>query len=181
MRDMNRRLALTVAGSSALVVVTAGAAVAANLGILTASSRSDVGQLDASRVAELAVATPDSIAATSRAESAATSTAATSTDAAPAAAGSVGAGGTVAGDFATVAGSAASAPSFAPEPIDDVATPTTTPSRSHDEDEDEYEYEYDHEDEDEYEGSLDDEVTDDSFEEDTLHPIESVTISDSDS
>jgi hypothetical protein len=58
---MNRRLALTVAGSSALVVITAGAAVAANLGILTASSGSNVGQLDATRVAELAVSTPASI------------------------------------------------------------------------------------------------------------------------
>ena len=47
MRGMNRRLALTVAGSSALVVITAGAAVAANLGILTASPKADVGQLDA--------------------------------------------------------------------------------------------------------------------------------------
>jgi hypothetical protein len=50
---MNRRLALTFAGSAAIVLTAGSAAVAANLGILTSASQEPVGQLDANTVAEL--------------------------------------------------------------------------------------------------------------------------------
>jgi hypothetical protein len=50
---MNRRLALTFAGSAAIVLTAGSAAVAANLGILTSASHEPVGQLDANTVAEL--------------------------------------------------------------------------------------------------------------------------------
>jgi hypothetical protein len=51
---MQRRLALTLAGSGALVLAAGTAAVAANLGILGAGSTGDpVGDLDAGNVVEL--------------------------------------------------------------------------------------------------------------------------------
>jgi hypothetical protein len=50
---MKRRLALTFAGSAAIVLTAGSAAVAANLGILSSASQEPVGKLDASSVAEL--------------------------------------------------------------------------------------------------------------------------------
>jgi hypothetical protein len=50
---MKRRLALTFAGSAAIVLTAGSAAVAANLGILGAASKEPVGQLDANTVADL--------------------------------------------------------------------------------------------------------------------------------
>ena len=46
------------------MAIAAGAAVAANLGVLTATSTAAVGQLDATTVAQLAVGTPASVAST---------------------------------------------------------------------------------------------------------------------
>lgn len=178
MRDMNRRLALTVAGSSALVVITAVAAVAANLGILSASPSSGVGQLDATRVAELAVATPASIEATQTITPAVAAPEGTQSQS-PAAAES---------PFAPGAVTPSSGPVnsiLPPATTADPRTPTssTVDSRDASEDEDEYEYEgeeYEYEDE-EDEGSLDDHVHDDSFEIDSPRTLDAVVVSESDS
>jgi len=162
MRDMNRRLALTVAGSSALVAITAGAAIAANLGILAASPKAGVGQLDATRVAELAVSTPASIAATPQ----------------------------VAFVVPVEAPAAVEVPSTPPEPqmaprstwvapiqvaaaeapvaIESPApTPTPTPNTHVDDHDVEYEVE----------GSLDDHVQDDSYLIESPHQLEEVHVS----
>ena len=168
MRVMNRRLALTVAGSSALVAITAGAAIAANLGILTASPKADVGQLDATRVAELAVSTPASIAATPsfavvvpvQAPGAVDTpsdpqTAPRSTFAGPSQV------------SATEAPVADEAPTVTPTP-----TPTTrVDDNRDDESEDEFEDEF------EVEGSLDDHVQDDSFLIESPRQLEEVHVS----
>lgn len=50
---MKRRLALTFAGTAAIVLTAGSAAVAANLGILSSASKEPVGQLDANTVSEL--------------------------------------------------------------------------------------------------------------------------------
>jgi len=50
---MKRRLALTFAGSAAIVLTAGSAAVAANLGILSSASSPAVGQLDAKTASEL--------------------------------------------------------------------------------------------------------------------------------
>jgi len=50
---MKRRLALTFAGSAAIVLTAGGAAVAANLGILGTASQEPVGRLDANTVSDL--------------------------------------------------------------------------------------------------------------------------------
>lgn len=179
MRDMNRRLALTVAGSSALVVVTAVAAVAANLGILSASPSSGVGQLDATRVAELAVATPASIEATQTITPAVAAPEGTQPQS-PVAAD---------GPFAPGAVTPSSGP------VRSISPPATTadsqiPSSSSDdsrdgsEDEDEYEgeeYEDAEYEDEEDEGSLDDHVHDDSFEIDSPRTLDAVVVSESDS
>jgi hypothetical protein len=159
---MNRRVALTVASTSAIVVITAGAAVAANLGILSASPSSGVGQLDATRVAELAVATPASVAATQAPEAAVT---------APEA---------VAPLVSATVQVPATSQSVAPSPTS--ATPTTPPVSpqvpetrlvdSEYEDESEYEHE-------EVEGSLDDHVQDDSIDVESPHIVEAVVVSES--
>ena len=168
MRVMNRRLALTVAGSSALVAITAGAAIAANLGILTASPKADVGQLDATRVAELAVSTPASIAATPsfavvvpvQAPGAVDTpsdpqTAPRSTFAGPSQV------------SATEAPVADEAPTVTPTP-----TPTTrVDDNRDDESEDEFEDEF------EVEGPLDDHVQDDSFLIESPRQLEEVHVS----
>lgn len=170
MRDMNRRLALTVAGSSALVVITAGAAVAANLGILSASPSSGVGQLDATRVAELAVATPASIEAIET-----TSPAVAPQDTQP----QPSTGTAERSAPGVVAPSAAPVTSTSPPATTaDPQTPSirTDDSRDDHESEDEDEYE-----DAEYEGSLDDHVQDDSFEIDSPHTVDTVVVSESDS
>lgn len=174
MRDMNRRLALTVAGSTALVAITASAAVAANLGILTASSSSDVGQLDATRVAELAVATPASIEATRTAVAPAPAAETPAPTASTSGSQSV-------AQPAPRSGAAPSAPMstwtpspspVAQTPIEDTSddqptTPPTQPSTHHSED-DESE---------EMEGSLDDAVEDDAIIIESPHQVEVVTVS----
>jgi hypothetical protein len=155
MRDMNRRLALTVAGSSALVAITAGAAIAANLGILAASPKAGVGQLDATRVAEIVVAPVEAPG--------------------PVEAPSIP---TVSVDVprstwvATVASQAPEAPAVVETPA---PTPTPT-SNTHD---DEYDDEYDDEHEVDYEveGSLDDHVQDDAFLIESPHQLEEVHVS----
>lgn len=165
MRGMNRRLALTVAGSSALVVITAGAAVAANLGILTASPKADVGQLDATRVAELAVSTPASIAATQPitvvlpGETPAPVEAPTAPEASDP---------PVAPRSTWVASTPAPSPE-APAVIDPPA-PTPVPTTTHVDDEVESSS-------DEIEGSLDDHVQDDSFAIESPHQLEEVHVS----
>ena len=164
MRYMNRRLALTVAGSTALVVITAGAAVAANLGILTASPNSGVGQLDATRVAELAVSTPASIAATQPAvvvlpaESAA-GPGLPLTAQEPAPVGSA----PPRSSFSAPVTPAAEVPATVETPAPTPVTPTTH-------------VEYEDEDE-ELEGSLDDHVQDDSFLIESPHQVEEVHVS----
>jgi hypothetical protein len=50
---MKRRLALTFAGTAAIVLTAGSAAVAANLGILSSASKEPVGQLSANTVADL--------------------------------------------------------------------------------------------------------------------------------
>jgi len=163
MRDMNRRLALTVASTSAIVVITAGAAVAANLGILSASPSTGVGQLDATRVAELAVATPASTQATQAPEAAvvapeAAQPQAPTTGQVPTAYRSV------------VPSSSAVPPTSPPAPTAGPQTPETRLGDS--EDESEYEDE-------DIEGSLDDHVQDDSVEIDSPHTVEAVVVSES--
>jgi hypothetical protein len=169
MRDMNRRLALTVAGSSALVAITAGAAIAANLGILAASPKAGVGQLDATRVAELAVSTPASIAATQ-----------------PIVVAPVEAPGPVeAPSIPTVSVDVprstwvATVASQAPEAPAVVETPAPTPTPTSNTHDDEYDDEYDDEHEVDYEveGSLDDHVQDDAFLIESPHQLEEVHIS----
>lgn len=163
MRDMNRRLALTVAGSSALVVVTAGAAMAANLGILSASPSSGVGNLDATKVAELAVSTPASIEATKVADP-------TPEPASPAPAEVPSAGVSTPAQRVSPS-SIAATPTAPPAPT---PTPETLVPRSSDS-EDEYETEDEYEDG-EIEGSLDDHVQDDSFDVDSLHTVDVVVV-----
>ena len=171
MRDMNRRLALTIASTSALVVITAGSAVAANLGILSASPSSGVGQLDATRVAELAVATPASIEATQMPEVAGVDPVAAQPEA-PAT-------GQVPTTYRSVAPvSSAVPPTSPPAPTAGTQTPETRLGDSEYEDEDEDEYEYEHE---EIEGSLDDHVQDDSIDVDSPRTVEAVVVSESDS
>ena len=53
MSAMNRRMALTVAGTAAIVLAAGSAAVVANLGILGAAANEPVGKLDANSVASL--------------------------------------------------------------------------------------------------------------------------------
>ena len=172
MRVMNRRLALTVAGSSALVAITAGAAIAANLGILTASPKADVGQLDATRVAELAVSTPASIAATPSfavvvpAQAPGAVDTASDPQTAPRST-FVGA----AQVSATEAPVADETPTVTPAP-----TPTTRVDDNRD-DESEDEFEDESEDECEVEGSLDDHVQDDSFLIESPRQLEEVHVS----
>ena len=55
---MNRRLALTVAGATAVVVTAASGAMAANLSILGSDRSEPVGRLTAANVAELSVPAP---------------------------------------------------------------------------------------------------------------------------
>jgi len=55
---MNRRIALTVAGATAVVVTAASAAMAANVGILGSGPAQPAGRLTAANVAELAVPRP---------------------------------------------------------------------------------------------------------------------------
>jgi hypothetical protein len=181
MRDMNRRLALTVAGSSTLVVVTAVAAVAANLGILSASPSSGVGQLDATRVAELAVATPASIEATQTITPVVAAIEGTQPQS-PAAAEGPSASGAVTPSSDPV--TSISSPATTADP----QTPPTSSDNSRDGNDDEYEDEYEDEYDDEYEyedeedeGSLDDHVHDDSFEIDSPRTLDAVVVSESDS
>ena len=65
--DMNRHLALTVAGAAAIIVTAASGAVAANVGILNAGASKPAGQLTAANVAELATPTATRVASTSSA------------------------------------------------------------------------------------------------------------------
>lgn len=58
---MKRRMALTFAGTAAIVLTAGSAAVAANLGILGSANQEPVGQLDANSVAELSATTSTSI------------------------------------------------------------------------------------------------------------------------
>ena len=171
MRDMNRRLALTVASTSAIVVITAGAAVAANLGILSASPSSGVGQLDATRVAELAVATPASIEATQVTQA---------PEAVVGAPGAVQPQTTTSGQVSTESRYVApSATSVTPTtPTSDPQVPETRLDDSGSEDEDEYESEYESE---QVEGSLDDHVQDDSIDMDSPRTLEAVVVSETDS
>jgi len=163
MRDMNRRLALTVASTAAIVVITAGGAVAANLGILSASPSSGVGQLDATRVAELAVATPASTQATQAPEAAVVAPEAAQPQAPTT--------GQVPTTYRSVApSSSAVPPTSPPAPTAGPQTPETRLGDS--EDESEYEDE-------EIEGSLDDHVQDDSVEMDSPHTVEAVVVSES--
>jgi hypothetical protein len=168
MRDMNRRLALTVAGSSALVAITASAAIAANLGILAASPKAGVGQLDATRVAELAVSTPASIAASQPIVvvpvEAPAPTEAPSIPTAPVAA--------PRSTWATPVASQAPETPAAVEPPAPTPAPTTQPELKHDDtQDDEYGDEY------KVEGSLDDHVQDDAFLIESPHPLEEVHVS----
>jgi hypothetical protein len=58
---MKRRMALTFAGTAAIVLTAGSAAVAANLGILGSANQEPVGQLDANSVADLSAATTTSV------------------------------------------------------------------------------------------------------------------------
>jgi hypothetical protein len=168
---MNRRLALTIATTSALVVITSGAAVAANLGILSASPSSGVGQLDATRVAELAVATPASIEAVTAPQAAVVAPEVAQPQAPTT--------GQVSPAVRFVAPSSSEAiQSSPPAPATDPQTLAIRPDYSG----------TDHENDDEYDGeyettvgSLDDHVQDDTVEVDTPHTIEAVVVSESDS
>jgi hypothetical protein len=55
---MKRRLALTFAGSAAIVLTAGSAAVAANLGILSSAANEPVGRLDGNAVAQLSTPAP---------------------------------------------------------------------------------------------------------------------------
>jgi len=168
MRDMKRRLALTVAGSSALVAITAGAAIAANLGILTASSSSNVGQLDATKVAELAVATPASIdarrtvlpvvesAPVAQPVSSEPGPIATPPTPAPASVG-------------TESVSVAEVPAVSTPPSGPVTTPPAPSTHVSESDGTDH-----------VEGSLDDPAQDDAFAIETPHHVEAVTVSEKD-
>jgi hypothetical protein len=59
---MKRRMALTFAGTAAIVLTAGSAAVAANLGILGSANQEPVGQLDANSVADLSPTTTSSVA-----------------------------------------------------------------------------------------------------------------------
>jgi hypothetical protein len=59
---MKRRMALTFAGTAAIVLTAGSAAVAANLGILGSANQEPVGQLDANSVADLSPTTSTSVA-----------------------------------------------------------------------------------------------------------------------
>ncbi len=168
MRDMKRRLALTVAGSSALVAITAGAAIAANLGILTASSSSNVGQLDATKVAELAVATPASIDARRAplpvvdpapdAPVVVSQPSAISTPSTPAPAWA-----------ATQDVSASEAPAVTTPSVEPVTAPPVPSTQVSESDETDH-----------VEGSLDEPAQDDAFAIETPHHVEAVTVSEKD-
>ncbi len=59
---MKRRMALTFAGTAAIVLTAGSAAVAANLGILGSANQEPVGQLDANSVADLTPTTSTTVA-----------------------------------------------------------------------------------------------------------------------
>ncbi len=142
---MNRRVALTLAGSAALVVTAASGAVAANLGILGAAADEPVGRLDANTVTELsspvstvdpAVVTVEQPAAVGADQPTDTAPAATAAPSGPAVSAGSGAatGGATGHDDDAVAEQehTATAPVAATAP----STPTSTASSRHVETED---------------------------------------------
>jgi hypothetical protein len=60
--SMKRRMALTFAGTAAIVLTAGSAAVAANLGILGSANQEPVGRLDANSVADLSATTTTTVA-----------------------------------------------------------------------------------------------------------------------
>ncbi len=159
---MNRRTALALAGTAALVLTTGSAAAAANLGILSTDRREPVGALDASAVSALAepsdpgfvivdeivpVPVPDTVVATGTESDDGVDDRGTETDlgeddkgAAPAV-GSSGEGGSQGGP------SSEAKPTKVVTPPPAVASTTTTIHRSDDREDDHREGERDHENE----------------------------------